>query len=280
MKILTLNTHSLIEEDYETKLQIFVDSILQEKPDVFALQEVNQTVGAPIVFDVAKTGFVPCDGYHCAIFKDNHAFRIAKMLKDAGLPYVWTWIPLKIAYSKYEEGLAVFSQKKFEAIDQFFISESRDVNNWKTRKLLGVKTSGCWFYSAHMGWWDDVEEPFAKQWNRVCEKLGDTQKMSELCFILGDFNASADEREQGYDYVSASGWIDTWNLAAEKDAGFTVEKKIDGWENRMIENEMQGMRIDYIWVNREVSVERSAVVFNGINYPIVSDHYGLKIEFK
>ena len=119
MKILTLNTHSIIEEDYETKLKIFVDGILTEKPDVFALQEVNQTVGAPIVFNVAETGFVPCEGYHCAIFKDNHALRVAQMLKDAGLPYVWTWIPLKIGYSKYEEGLAVFSQKKFESIDQF-----------------------------------------------------------------------------------------------------------------------------------------------------------------
>ena len=278
MKILTLNTHSIIEEDYETKLKIFVDGILTEKPEVFALQEVNQTVGAPIVFDAEETGFVSCEGYHCAIFKDNHAFRVAKMLKDAGLPYVWTWIPLKIGYSKYEEGLAVFSQKMFESFDQFYISSCQDMNNWKTRKMLGVKTYGYWFYSTHMGWWDDREEPFAKQWDKVTAQLGRPQGISEPCFILGDFNTSADKREQGYDYVVSSGWYDTFALAKEKDAGYTVEKKIDGWENRKEEVKNLGMRIDYIWTNKKLFVKKSSVVFNGACHPVVSDHYGVMIE--
>lgn len=42
MKLLTLNTHSLEERDYEKKLKIFTEEILKEKPDVIALQEVNQ----------------------------------------------------------------------------------------------------------------------------------------------------------------------------------------------------------------------------------------------
>lgn len=42
MKLLTLNTHSLEEKDYEKKLKIFTEEILKEKPDVIALQEVNQ----------------------------------------------------------------------------------------------------------------------------------------------------------------------------------------------------------------------------------------------
>lgn len=41
MKLLTLNTHSLIEPDYEAKRKIFVDFIAREQPEVFALQEVN-----------------------------------------------------------------------------------------------------------------------------------------------------------------------------------------------------------------------------------------------
>ena len=44
IKLLTLNTHSLIENNYKTKLKIFTDAILQEKPDIIALQEVNQTI--------------------------------------------------------------------------------------------------------------------------------------------------------------------------------------------------------------------------------------------
>lgn len=39
MKILTLNSHSLREENYEEKLQWFVEGILREKPDIIALQE-------------------------------------------------------------------------------------------------------------------------------------------------------------------------------------------------------------------------------------------------
>ena len=42
MKILTLNTHSLQEENYEQKLNWFVEGILKERPDIIAMQEVNQ----------------------------------------------------------------------------------------------------------------------------------------------------------------------------------------------------------------------------------------------
>jgi len=41
MKLLTLNTHSIIEENYEQKFKIFVDEIYKERPDIIALQEVN-----------------------------------------------------------------------------------------------------------------------------------------------------------------------------------------------------------------------------------------------
>ena len=41
-KFLTLNTHSWMEEEQETKLNQLVECILQEKYDVICLQEVNQ----------------------------------------------------------------------------------------------------------------------------------------------------------------------------------------------------------------------------------------------
>ena len=49
MKILTINTHSLQEENYEQKLCWFVESILKERPDIIAMQEVNQTADAPLM---------------------------------------------------------------------------------------------------------------------------------------------------------------------------------------------------------------------------------------
>ena len=42
MKLITLNTHSLIEEHYEEKLHAFAEVVRKEKPDILALQEVNQ----------------------------------------------------------------------------------------------------------------------------------------------------------------------------------------------------------------------------------------------
>ena len=49
MKLLTLNTHSLIIPEHEAKREIFVDFIAKEQPEVFALQEVNQTAAAPLL---------------------------------------------------------------------------------------------------------------------------------------------------------------------------------------------------------------------------------------
>ena len=59
MKILTLNSHSLLEEDYERTLRLFVQGVLAEKPDVIALQEVNQTIAAPEADAALLTGYVP-----------------------------------------------------------------------------------------------------------------------------------------------------------------------------------------------------------------------------
>ena len=42
MKIMTINTHSYIEDDAEKKLDIFIDTIMRIKPDIIAMQEVNQ----------------------------------------------------------------------------------------------------------------------------------------------------------------------------------------------------------------------------------------------
>ena len=47
MKIMTLNTHSLAEPEYESKLAAFAGSLVQIKPDIIALQEVNQSMSAP-----------------------------------------------------------------------------------------------------------------------------------------------------------------------------------------------------------------------------------------
>ena len=83
MKLLTLNTHSLIEPEYEAKRDAFVEFIRKEQPDVFALQEVNQTAAAPLLADV-PAGYYPCPGNMVLLKADNHAAAVARMLADRG----------------------------------------------------------------------------------------------------------------------------------------------------------------------------------------------------
>ena len=59
MKIMTLNTHSLAEPEYESKLAAFAGSLVQIKPDIIALQEVNQSRSAP----PAASGWLRESGY-------------------------------------------------------------------------------------------------------------------------------------------------------------------------------------------------------------------------
>ena len=72
MKLLTLNTHSLIEPDYEAKREIFVDFIAREQPEVFALQEVNQTAAAPLLGEI-PAGYYPCPGNTVLLKADKKA---------------------------------------------------------------------------------------------------------------------------------------------------------------------------------------------------------------
>ena len=102
MKLLTLNTHSLIEPDYEAKRDAFVNFIAKEQPDVFALQEVNQTAAAPLLAGV-PAGYYPCPGNMVLLKADNHAAAVARMLEEADCAYHWSWLPAKIGYDRYDD---------------------------------------------------------------------------------------------------------------------------------------------------------------------------------
>ena len=47
MKLLTLNCHSLLSPAYSRDCENFVREVLRLRPDLIALQEVNQTRAAP-----------------------------------------------------------------------------------------------------------------------------------------------------------------------------------------------------------------------------------------
>lgn len=271
--MLTLNTHSLIEQNYEEKLVYFVNAIVKYEPDIIALQEVNQTSDESSLSDKFLTGYTQCQSA-VPLKKDNHAYRVVKLLLEKNINYYWTWLPIKNGYDKYDEGLAILSKKEILETDTVLVSCINDYNNWKTRKILGIYSGDEWFYSVHLGWWDDKSDPFSDQWTRLSKRL--TGK--ENVWLMGDFNNCAEIKNEGYDLIKKSGWQDTFEIAREKDDGITVGTVIDGWKDKITDT--NGMRIDFIWTNSENIIERTNVIFNGKNEPVISDHYGVMITVK
>ncbi|MBQ8507840.1 MAG: endonuclease/exonuclease/phosphatase family protein [Clostridia bacterium] len=281
MKLLTLNTHSMLEENYEEKLGFFLEFILREGVDIIALQEVNQSADARIALD--SCGMVPLEGTDVPLREDNHALRIARMLRAAGSEASWAYLPVKRGYGRYDEGMAVMCLRGgISATDRCTISGIKDYQNWRTRAVLGVRPAGCpeWFYSVHMGWWQDEQEPFAGQWKALERHLAGKKRAGRV-WLMGDFNAPAELRGQGYDLIAGSGWRDGWLLAGNRDAGCTVRGAIDGWRGLLDGvDEAQGMRIDHIWVSQAVDTARCSVVFDGRHGRVVSDHFGVMLETK
>ena len=281
MRILTLNTHSLQEENYARKLDWFVEGILKEKPDIIALQEVNQTCDAEVLEPEQLEGQYPVPGC-MRIRADNHAAQVAQRLWRAGVECYWAWIPIKLGYGKYDEGVAILSLgRPIRCVDQFPISRINDYHNWRTRAVLGVQVEGIedWFYTVHMGWWDDEVERFLDQWKTLnCCIM--SKRMCGTVWLMGDFNAPDSIHGQSYEHIVASGWVDTFKTAHIADSGITVPGVIDGWREQLAGKHTQGMRLDYIWCSRKKEIRSSRVAFNGTHEPVVSDHFGVMIDVK
>ena len=280
MKLLTINTHSLVEEHYELKKQQFAENIVRLQPDIIAMQEVNQSIAAGRADAFLQQGRYLNHQEQQPLRSDNHAAQTAAELRSAGLAYSWCWLPMKLGYGKYDEGLAVFSRQPVEEADVVLLSSSGDYHSWRTRYALGIRPAGSrdWFYSVHLGWWQDEAEPFRMQWQRLSQAVQSKKERGRV-FLLGDFNSPAQVRHEGYDLLTASGWHDIYLLAKKRDEGITVRGVIDGWRDKLSEQSMcRGMRIDHIWCSEKVMAAESLSCFNGKNGPVISDHFGLWAE--
>lgn len=272
MKLLTLNTHSLVEENYCEKLDIFVKAVAEIKPDIIALQEVNQSKEKKQV--TAPKGFFAPDK-KTVLREDNHALNVVRRLSDAGIDYYWSYKNIKSGYGIYDEGIAMLSASPITATDCFTVSREDNYEDWKTRKLLGIKTKAFpddMFFSVHYGWWED-DDSFFHQWLRTLEIL----RKYRSVWLMGDFNNPAEFPDEGYNLILKSGFYDSYQKATIKDNGITVDKIIDGWRDKM-KNCADGIRCDQIWSSKPHKIKSHRVIFNGKNYPVISDHYGIIIE--
>ncbi|WP_054954906.1 endonuclease/exonuclease/phosphatase family protein [Paenibacillus dakarensis] len=267
MKIMTLNTHAWQEENQMDKIKQLADFINKHQIDVISLQEVNQSMDEEPVSLPELSHYYSADP-NTVIKRDNYAYVLQKELKAS---YYWTWIPTHVGFVTYDEGLAILSRTPISNSINEYVSRLRDYRNYRTRKILGIQTEiqgrAAWFVNGHYNWWND-EDPFKGQWDET-ERILKDLKHTPL-FIMGDLNNVAEIRDEGYDYVISKGWHDLYMNAESRDEGATVVKAIAGWEDNK-----RPLRIDYIFSSHPVQVKSSAVVMNGKNGPVVSDHFGV-----
>ena len=267
-KLLTLNTHSWQEADNASCLRHVAEAVQNERPDVIALQEVNQTDGGTPAEEgrLRASGYVP-GGF--SIVENNWALLLSELLRSAGLNYWWSWAFAHVGYKTWAEGVALLSRTSINEVCCADVS-SPDLpeGSWRRRRVLAVQNERGWFCSAHMGWWGDEIDPFRGQWERLSSFAGN---MKSPRWLMGDFNCPAHLKDEGYDLMLASGWQDCHARAEQRDGGVTVPGQIDGWRDRPVD----GIRLDLCLAGQMGRTLRSRVIFNGAFYPVVSDHYGV-----
>lgn len=274
MKLLTLNLHGPTE-DAEHKLHHLAHAVLVEKAQVIALQEVCQRSDALPADASLLTGCMRLS-HAVPVREDNPAAHLARLLRDAVTPCSWTYLPVKRGHGCYDEGLALLAPRgRIVAVASACISRTQDDADWRKRAALAVQLEGRpdWMCCVHMGWWRDEQEPFCAQWEALQAFLAD-KRGSTPVWLLGDFNAPAEVRGEGYDLIAADGWYDTFHLAACREGAATIAGRADGWQ-RIPDN---GWRIDQMWCSQAAGIASVRVVFDGRRYPVVSDHAGVLVE--
>lgn len=263
MKILTLNTHSLADNNNPANCHILCGVIEKERPDIIALQEVNQYIEkerVPIIKGYVPVGEIP-------LKESNFALSMHKILTAMKLDYQFSWLGMKKGYDKFDEGICIFSSSPIKEARSLLLSNTPDYNNFKKRMALLVETEKGVFINCHLGWEYDPEEPFGNQVRRLNACFNFKKQM----YLMGDFNVPAGS--DGYKMITHYGWYDTFLLAKERIGEATITGKIDGWE----ENK-SSLRIDYIFVNRNIEIKKSEVLFNGIKIPQISDHFAVMVS--
>lgn len=266
MKLLTINTHSWMEENPREKFKILAQAILKEQYDVICLQEVNQLVTSQpsqALFNYCQAPGTP------AVHEDNYALELVRLLSEHGQPYYWSWAYNHIGYGRFQEGVAILSKCPLQS-ETILVSETDDERDYHTRRVLLARTkSGSSFAvaSVHLSWWN---KGFEEEWDKLERALS---ALECPLLLMGDFNNPTDQA--GYRLIlnSRLHLRDSHKTAEAVYGSATIQKEIDGWQGNQ-----EALKVDHVFLSREWRIQKSEVVFDGTKYPYISDHCGLACE--
>lgn len=272
MKLLTLNAHSWVESDQIAKLHQLADVIVKENFDVIALQEVNQYRHSQTLSDSQLTTLTKIP-----IREDNFAQLLLKILADKNQHYYGIWADCHVGFDIYEEGTALLTRQPFLETKVITFRSELSFEDVRRRTVVGglieVEGQSQWFYSAHFSWWEfEGENLFQEEWQTLEKQLQPCRK--QPVYLLGDFNNDAQQEAEGYQLIQGKKqWQDSFVAAKKRSGEHTVTKKIAGWDDNQ-----KKLRIDYIFSSQKRAVASYETIFDGENYPMISDHCGIAVE--
>lgn len=266
-KLVTINTHSWMEENPLEKLEQLAQAIVKEDYDIICLQEVNQEIHSALAPQL--DGYCEIKGSP-AIHEDHYALNLVRRLKEYGRDYNWSWAYNHIGYDRYHEGVAILAKAEL-APQAVLVSNADDEYDYHTRRALVAETilegKKVQVASLHLSWWD---KGFQEEWARL-EGFLVAQKLPVI--LMGDFNNP--QGNQGYKRIMDSLLsLRDSHVAAEEVVGdHTIQADIDGWEGNQ-----QLLKVDHVFTNLDLPIKKSIVVFDGKESPVISDHFGVMVE--
>jgi maltose 6'-phosphate phosphatase len=272
--VLTLNMHTYQEKEQGLKLDRIVNAINELNPDVVVLQECAQHKDSEIIGS----------HYGKIIKTDNMALIVTNKLKNEfnkKYHYYWDWS--HYGWDVWEEGMAVLSKYKITETESKYITKNHDKKFWKSRNVTMIQTDipkigKVNIYSAHLGWWNDKEEPFKGMFEKLNNWILEEDKNVAASFVCGDFNVVAGS--EGYKYLmNTDKYIDAYYEANPNGFGdSTIGGKIDGWEK----GDAVGKRIDYMFLVKGGSLKPFLAqrIFTEKSFGRVSDHCGVYFYLK
>ena len=273
MKLLSLNAHSLIDFNSQNQVCALADFIEKERPHIICLQEVNQPIDATVRDKISRPPLpTRADGVSSVPYKSgNFLLLLADALASKNISYDFCWLPIKIGYGKYDEGLAILSVFPMSNVQAHLISKTNDYADFRRRMCIfaQIEALGITVCNLHTSRFDDRDEPFVYQWENIKKHCP-----SGTHILLGDFNCPDTEKGGGYDKIISDGYYDLYRLASSRVGYATVKGDIDGWKDG---KESPDKRIDFIFSSRPFPYDRISfkTVFCGNGQPQISDHFGI-----